>query len=479
MTVSPAPTARAEPVIRLGTRPGIVLAIIVSCQMMFVVDTTAMTVALPAIQSDLHLSTVGLSWVLNAYLLAFGGMLLLGGRAGDVFGHRTTFVAGIVLFTACSALGGVATAGWWLISARALQGAGAALAAPAAMSLLVTSFRESQARNRALAVYSTVAGLGMAIGMLMGGALTTLVSWRLVLGVNVPIGLAAAVLAPRFIEPAPRHGGRLGLDGLVATGGVTALVWGLTRAAAAGWDAALTVAALAAAAALLGLFVMLQARVAHPIMPLRLFRDPRRVAGYLAMLLTLACNFSVFFFVPQFLQEILRYSPLKAAIAFLPLGVIMFAVSRLAPVLLTRLGTRPLILAGLALVVGGVTWLGQLTATTGYVPVLFASTVMIGAGIGTFLMPLTGMILSGVPRQDTGIASGVLQTTQQAGGALGLASLVTVYETTVRHAAPGVGQLPAVISHGMANAFYGGSIFVGCAILVILLMPGARRAASS
>jgi EmrB/QacA subfamily drug resistance transporter len=470
--------AQAKPVPRQGIHPRLILTIIVSCQMMFVVDTTAMTVALPKIQENLHFSTVGLSWVVNAYLLAFGGMLLLGGRAGDIFGYRRTFITGIALFTACSALGGLAPTQWWLLSARALQGAGAALAAPAAMSLIVISFREGTPRNRALALYSTVAGLGMAIGMLMSGVLTTLVSWRLVLGINVPIGLAALLLAPRFIEPTPRHPGRLGLaHALTVTAGVTALVWGLNRAATDGWGNALTIGSLAVAIVLLALYVTMQRRSAHPTMPLRLFRDPGRAGGYLAMMLTLACNFSAFFFIPLFLQEVLHYSPLKAGIAFLPLGAVMFTVSRFVPKLLMRFGARPLILTGLVLAAGGIALLTRITAATQYTPLILASTVLIGAGIGTFLMPLTGAILKGVPRENTGVASGIMQTAQQAGGALGLAIELTVYGTTLRHAGPVGSGLPSAITHGMANAFAVGVILLVCAIAVILLMRTGRPSA--
>lgn len=487
MTVSsaapkaPASSSRTPRGASAGKHPGIVLAIIVSCQMMVVVDATAMSVALPGIRSSLDFSPTGLSWVLNAYILAYGG-LLLGGRTGDIFGRRRTFTAGVLLFTLCSLLGGLAAEPWQLLAARALQGVGAAFAAPGAMSLLMTNFPEGAPRHRALAAYSTLAGLGMAIGMIVSGVLTDVASWRWVLFINVPVGIAIVLLTPKYVADPERNPGRLDLVGaFTATAGIIALAWGFIRVAGSGWGGAVTPAAFAAAVVLLVVFVIRQLRTDHPMMPVRLFADRGRTAGYLSMALTMACNFSVSLFVPMLLQNVLGYSALTTGLSFLPMALVMFGMSRATPKLLPRFGAFPLIVTGLALVAAGVGWLGQVDADVDYAPSLLLPLILIGTGIGTFLMPLTGLILGGVPPRDSGAASGLLQTFQQTGGALGIAVLITVYGTTLRGAAPGTPERVAT-TRGIGHAFTGGAVFVGCAVLLMAataLLAGARNRAAA
>ncbi|GAA2125543.1 MFS transporter [Kitasatospora saccharophila] len=433
---SPPPSTRpgAPSGARPGSRPGLVLAIIVACQLMVVVDATAMAVALPAIRAGLHFSDGGTSWVLNAYVLPYAGLLLLGGRTGDVLGRRRVFTAGVALFTAASLLGGLAPAAGWLLAARALQGVGAALAAPGAMALLLANFAEGPARHRALAGYSTVAGLGMAIGTVASGVLTDVASWRLVLLVNVPVGLAIVLLTPRLVAEPARNPGRLDLPGaLTATTGLVALAWGLVDASAHGWNGP-ALGALAAAAVLLALFARGQLRAAQPLVPPRLLADRARTGGYLAMALAMASNFTLALFVPMFLQEVLHHGALGAGLAFLPMALTVFAVSRATRRLLPRYGPRPLVLAGLALCALGTGLLSRLDVHSGYPGGLLVPLLLLGLGIGTFLMPLTGLVLGGVPPEDAGAASGLLQTFQQSGGALGIAALATRTTRTTRTA---------------------------------------------
>ncbi|HXR71085.1 MFS transporter [Actinocrinis sp.] len=460
--------------------PGLVLAIIVTCQMMVVVDAMAMAVALPKIQAGLHFSATSLSWVLNAYILSYGGLLLLGGRTGDVLGRRRTFTAGVLLFTISSLLGGVATTAGWLLAARALQGVGAAFAAPGAMSLLMTNFAEGPARNRALSAYATIAGLGMAIGMIVSGVLTDIASWRWVLLVNVPLGLAIVVLTPRYVAEPERHPGQIDLpSAATATAGAVALAWAFIHASGSGWSA-LTFGAIAFGIVALALFVLRQTRVKQPMMPLRLLADRTRTAGLVAMALAMASNFNISLFVPEFLQNVLGYSALRAGLAFLPMALVVFAVARAGRRLLPRFGAYPLILVGIGLCAVGLGWLGALDSRSSYATGMLVPLILIGIGIGMFLMPLTGLILRGVEPRDSGAASGVLQTFQQFGGAIGIAILVTVYGTALRHSPPATAPRTAT-AHAIAEAFLGGAGFLVLALLsitVAALAGRARRAAT-
>src|SRR3954454_15114466 len=299
---------------RVGTmigrlqRTGVALAVIVTCQLMLILDGTVVNIALPKIQQDLHFSATGLSWVISAYTLTFGGLLLLGGRAGDILGRRRVFVAGIGLFTLASLLGGLAPSAGLLLAARALQGLGAAIAAPSTLALIVTTFAHGPERNRAIGIYSTIAPIGGALGLILGGVFTSLASWRWGLFINVPIGIAVLVLAPLTIRESERHPGRFDLAGaLTSTVGMTALVYGFIRASTSGWGDAVTLGSSPAAIVLLGLFLAIEARAEQPIMPLHLFADRTRVSAYLSMFLVVATMFSMFFFLTQFQQNVLGF----------------------------------------------------------------------------------------------------------------------------------------------------------------------------
>jgi EmrB/QacA subfamily drug resistance transporter len=470
---------------RPGARPGIALAIMLGAQLMVILDATVVNVALPHIQAGLHFSATSLSWVMNGYTLTFGGLLLLGGRAGDILGRRRMFLAGITVFTLASLAGGLAPNAGVLLAARAVQGLGGALASPAVLALVVSGFTEGRERIRALAIYSGVVMAGGSLGLVLGGMITQWVSWRWVLFVNVPIGLVVAVLAPRFVPETPRQPGRFDLPGAVAsTGGVAALVYGFIRAASDGWGDHVAVAAFAAAVVLLGAFVGIEARAAQPITPLRLFASAERSGSFLARLLVVAGMFGMFFFLTQFLQDVLGFGPLLAGVAFLPMTLLVFGVSRLAPRLIPRVGGWRLMLAGMLPVIAGMAWLSRVSPATGYWSGVFGPMVLLGAGMGVVFVPLTTASLAGVSPRDSGAASSMVNVMQQLGGTVGLAVLVAVFGTASRdslgHPAAGLSaaaEHARVLSHGMATAFFVAALFDVAALAVIALLLRPRRAA--
>ncbi|MFD2421084.1 MFS transporter [Amycolatopsis pigmentata] len=460
-TLSPAvPTART------GHRPVLVLATLLSCQLMLVLDATVMNVALPRIQSELGFSATGLSWVMNAYTLVFGGLLLLGGRAGDLFGRRRMFVAGITLFTVASLVGGFADSPGWLLTARVVQGIGGAAAGPSTIALLTTTFTEPRARIRALALFSGMSSAGFAVGLIAGGLLTQWLSWRSVMFINVPFGFAAAVLATRFVAEPERRPARLDLPGaMTATGGVAALVYGFIRAASEGWSDGPTLLSLVAGAILLVTFVAIQARSAAPMMPLRLFADRNRASAYLNFFLGPMAAMSTFFFLSQYLQKVHGFDALGTGFAFLPMALLVFTISRLIPRLLPRFGPKPLALAGTTAMVAGLVLLSRLGVASDYFPALFLPMVLMGLGMGLAFAPLNVIIMATVSDHDAGAAGGVLQTMQQTGATLGLAVLVTVFGTATRHA---TGSPSQMLVAGMTPAFAASAAIAGVAFLVAL-----------
>jgi EmrB/QacA subfamily drug resistance transporter len=450
-------------------RSALVLAILVTCQLMLVLDVTVMNVALPRIQADLHFSTTGLAWVLNAYTLVFGGMLLLGGRAGDLFGRRRLFVGGLILFTVASLAGGLATSAGMLIAARIAQGLGAAAAGPNTLALITTTFTEPKQRIRALAVFSGMSTGGFAIGLILGGLLTEWTSWRAVLFINVPIGIAVVVLATRFVRSPAQHSGRLDLPGAVtATLGTGAIVYGFIRAASVGWGDVATLGSLVGGVLVLAAFVLLERRAAQPLLPLHLFANRNRAAAFVNLFLGPMAMLSSFFFLTQFFQDVLGYSPLTTGFAFLPLGVLLFGMTRLIPVLLPRFGPKPLTLIGTVVMVGGLVWLTRLTTATAYGTGVLGALVLLGVGAGLALSPLTVVIMSTVPPSDAGAAGGVLQTMQNIGGTVGLAVLVTVFGTAGRHAAANGADAAHTLVSGMTPAFTTAAVCAAVSFLVAL-----------
>lgn len=416
-------------------RSTIALAVIVTCQLMVVLDATVVNIALAPIQASLHFSPGGLSWVIDAYSLTFGGLLLLGGRAGDVIGRRRMLVAGLAVFTAASLAGGLATDATMLLVTRAVQGVGAAMASPNTLSLISATFEEGTARNRALGVFTAVSAGGGSLGLILGGALTSWASWRWVLFINVPIGLAIMALTPRYVTEPPRNGGRLDVTGAVlATSGLGAVIYAFIRLAERGGTTA-TAACFVAGAALIVSFVAVERRRADPLLPIHLVTDRLRGPSYLAILLVPAVMFGVFFFVSQYLEESLHFSAIRAGWAFLPLTGLIFLSSRVTPRIVGRTGPRPLLLFGLAVLAVATLWISRATPAGGYLEGLFGPLALFGIGAGATFMPLSVAILGGVPAADAGAASGMLQTMQQTGAALGVAALSSIAVAHGRQAA--------------------------------------------
>ncbi|NUR52339.1 MAG: MFS transporter [Hamadaea sp.] len=463
-----APAREAPP-----QRAGLALAIVLTCQLMLIVDATVMNVALPRIQADLGFSPAGLSWVMTAYSLTFGGLLLLGGRIGDIYGRRRIFVTGVALFTVASLLGGFATSAAWLIVARLAQGVGAALAGPSTVALITTTFTETRARLRALSLLSGMASAGFAIGLIVGGILTQAVSWRWVLFINVPFGLAAVLLAPRFVREPERHPARLDIPGAVtATAGVAALVGGFTRAAEEGWSDPWTAALLGGGVLLVAGFLAIEARTRQPMLPLRLFRDRNRASAYAVFLLGPAAGMSTFFFLTQFLQDIRGFDALRTGLAFLPMAGAMFVLTRLVPRLLPRVGMRRMALTGIPLMILALLWFTRLTPDTAYFPGVFGPMLLMGLGMGFGFVPLTPTIMANVPPQDAGAAGGAMQTMQQTGASLGIAVLVTVFGTAYRNAAAGGSATVDATMHGMTTAF---GVATGFAVVALLVATTFRK----
>jgi EmrB/QacA subfamily drug resistance transporter len=442
----------------------IALAVIVTCQLMMVLDVTVVNIALAPIQHSLHFSRASLSWVIDAYSLTFGGLLLLGGRAGDVFGRRRMLIIGLAIFTASSFVGGLSTSATMLLVARAAQGVGAAMASPSTLSLISATFEEGPARNRALGVFTAVSAGGGSLGLVLGGALTSWVSWRWVLFINVPIGLAIIALAPRFVPQPPRNGGRLDVAGaLLVTTGLTGVIYAFIRLAERG-SANLTVASFVAGALLLAAFVLVERRRAQPLLPLRLLTDRVRGSAYLNILLVPAVMYSIFFFISQYLEDDLHFTPIRAGLAFLPLTGCIFASSRITPRLVARMGSRPVLLFGLTCLFGATLWISQANPSDGYFTSLFGPLFIAGIGAGSCFLPLSVTILAGVPAGDAGAASGLLQTSQQTGAALGVAALTSI-----------------AVSHGQTDALLtaAGLIVVAFAVAVLAIRPPRPARATS
>jgi EmrB/QacA subfamily drug resistance transporter len=418
-----------------NVHPGLALLVIAGAQLMIVLDATIVNIALPHIQTALSFTPTSLTWVLNAYTLAFGGFLLLGGRAGDILGRRRMFVVGIAIFAGASLAGGFATTQWWLLLSRVVQGIGGAIASPTALSLITTTFEQGEARNRAFGVYAAVSGAGAAVGLILGGVLTSTLSWRWVLFVNVPIGVVLALAAPYVLnESKGKQGGRFDVAGaLTSTLGISALVYGFIHAASDGWGDSVTVMAFLAAVVLLALFIVIESRSEDPLMPLRLFADRNRSGSYAVMLLTAAALFAMFFFLTQFVQEVLGYSALKAGFAFLPVSAVIVVVAQVASRLLTKVGPRWLIVAGMVLATVGMAWFATLTPTSTYVGTLLPAMLVMAAGLAFVFVPITVTAVAGVPQADAGVASAMLNVSQQIGGTLGLSILITVFATAYKN----------------------------------------------
>ena len=413
-------------------RLGLALAVIATAQLMVVLDATIVNVALPHIQNALHFSGTNLEWVVNAYTLVFGGLLLLGGRSGDLLGRRRIFITGLLVFAGASLAGGFATDQAWLLAARAIQGAGAAMAAPTALSLIAVTFPEGPPRNRALGVYAAVSVAGVAVGLIAGGLLVSYLSWRWVFFVNVPIGLVVAALAMRVLPESQRSTGRFDLPGAITgTLGVAALVYGLSSAATttngvSHWGDTKVLASLAAAVVLLAAFAVIEVRSKYALLPIRVLRSRDRTGAYLISLCVGTALFGMFFFLTIFVQNVWGYSPLKTGIAFLPLVAVIMAASGIASQAVPRIGARPLLIAGSASMAGGMFWLSRISEHSSYAGGLLGPMLIIAVGLGLLFVPMSLVSLTKVRENDTGVASSLFNVGQQVGGAIGLAILGTV-----------------------------------------------------
>ncbi len=456
-------------------RKWLALVLLAAAQFVVILDASIVNVALPSIGTDLRFSQDNLAWVVNAYTLTFGGFLLLGGRMADLLGRRRMFMAGLVLFALASLAGGFTSSEGLLIAARAIQGLGAALLSPAALSVVTTTFTEGAERNRALGVWGAVAGSGGAAGVLLGGMLTEWAGWEWVLWVNVPIALGAVaftrgLIAESRAESATRRFDVLGAFSITA--GLSILVYALVDATDAGWGSTQTVGLLALAAVLVVAFVGIELRSDHPLVPFRVFRSRTLTGANVSGLLIGASLFSMFFFVSLYMQQVLGYSALKAGLAYLPLALTIIVSAGVASQLATRVGFKPVLIAGMLLVAVGLVWFSQVSVGGGYVSDILGPSLVAAVGLGFAFVPVTIAAVSGVSEQDSGLASGLINTSQQIGGALGLAILATVANSrTADVTASGAGNPAGALAEGFQDAFLVGASFalVGALVAFVLI----------
>jgi EmrB/QacA subfamily drug resistance transporter len=459
--------------------PNAILAVVAVAQFMVVLDATVVNVALPAIKDDLRFSEQGLAWVINAYTLIFGGFLLLGGRLADRLGRRRLFMAGIALFSAASLLCGLSQSEGTLLVTRALQGLGGAMVSPAALSIILTTFAEGPERNRALAVWGAIAATGGAVGLLVGGLIVEVLSWPWVFFVNVPIGAVVLALAPRIVPESRESAARGGYDvgGAVAiTLGTIAFVFTLIKAGGWGWTSARTLTGFVVAGALIVAFVALERRHEDPLVPLRIFSNRSLAASDATLLLLVAAIFGLFFFCTLYLQQVLGYSALETGVAYLPLSLTIVAASTLASRAVDRFTPKPVLVCGLLGATGGFVLLARVTGHGDYASHVVPAMFVLGTGLGMSFVPITITATSGVAAGDSGLASGLLNTTQQVGGALGLAILSSVSTSRVTSALHGGSALPAALTHGFKGAFMVAAALCAIAlVLALALLPGRRR----
>jgi EmrB/QacA subfamily drug resistance transporter len=453
-------------------RKWLALALLSVVQFMVVLDIAIVNVALPSIQVDLGFSQENLQWVISAYALVFGGFLLLGGRAADVLGRRRIFLAGLILFTLSSLLAGVAWSEASLIGARVFQGLGAAIVSPAALSILSTTFAEGRERNVALGVWGAVGGFGAAAGVLLGGILTDALSWEWIFFVNVPVGVASFVLAPILLaESRDARVRRFDLPGAVlVTAGLSALVYAITQAGQGGWLAGRTLGFLAGALALIAAFVVWELRHPEPLMRLGIFRT-RTVAGAnVAGFIMGTAMFSMFLMLTLYMQQVLGYSPMKTGVAYLAVAGTAIVWSAVAAQLVTRVGVKPVLTAGMTVLAVGLVYFTQVSIGGSYLGDLLPGFLLIAIGIGFSFVPISIAALAGVEAREAGLASGLINTSQQIGGALGIAALATIATSRSADALAGGSALPAALVEGFTGAFVAGAIIAGLGIVAALTL---------
>jgi EmrB/QacA subfamily drug resistance transporter len=486
--MSPPIQTEARPAAR---RLGLSLFVVATAQLMLVLDDTVANIALPSIQRDLGVSATALPWIVSAYVLAFGSLLLFGGRVGDLYGRRRVLRIGLVVFTLASLLGGLGPNAALLIAARALQGVGAAFIAPNVLALIATSFTVGQPRNRAMAIYAAMSAVGMTVGVLLGGLLTGLLSWRWVFLINIPIGLAVLAGTQALVE-AQRSAGRLHVvDALSGTGAMVALAYGITRGGEHGWGDAVTLGSLAAAAVLMVVFLLLQARRAHPMLPLALLRDRNRSGAYASVVFIGAGLMATYFLLTQFMQEVLAFSPIMAGLASLPVSFGIVLAAGISSKLVERMPPRAVSVPGLLIAAGGMFWLSTLSVGASYAGHVLPALFLTYFGLGLGFMPMTLMAVHGVREEQAGVASALLNTAQQIGAALGVAVLSTVATTASEARLPGAlralqqglssrdtGAVEAArlaLAHGYTTGFLAGAALLVLAAVILFVSVTTKR----
>jgi EmrB/QacA subfamily drug resistance transporter len=457
-----------------NVNPGLVLVLVCLAQFMVVLDATVVNVSLPAIQKDLDMSPTDLQWVVNSYALIFGGFLLLGGRAGDLLGRKRLFLAGLVIFTGASLLNGLANSSEFLILARGLQGLGAALVSPAALSIVTTTFREGEERTKAMGVWSAIAAGGGAVGLLVGGILTDLFSWPWIFFVNVPIGIAAFILSLKYVPESKDEKVHRAFDiagAITVTAGLVALVYGIVKAEEKGWVSAHTLGFGVLAAVLLGSFVWIESRSAEPLVRLEIFLLRTIRSANLVMLIVASGLFAMFYFNSLYVQRVLGYSPIEAGLAFVPFTIGIVIGAGLSQTLVKRIGLRSVGIIGMLLGTAGMLLFLRLDVGGDYVTDLLPGIVLVSIGMGMTFVPVTLIATSGIEAGDAGLASGLLNTSQQVGGALGLAILSTLATSkTTSSLESGTDNAHALVD-GFHIAYLAGAafLFAGAVLLALML----------
>jgi EmrB/QacA subfamily drug resistance transporter len=459
------------------------IALILLCfaQFIVVLDASIVNVALPSIGEGLNFSQENLAWVVNAYVLTFGGFLLLGGRMADLLGRRRVFIAGLLLVAAASLAAGFAATEGQLIAARAAQGLGAAVISPSALSIIMTTFSDGSERNRALGAWGAVAGAGGAAGVLFGGILTDGLGWEWVLWINVPVALVVAALAPRLIaesrsESTTRHFDTAGA--VSVTAGLSLLVYAIVDATNAGWGSAQTLGLLALSSALIAAFVAIELRSESPLVPFRIFRLRTLTGANIVGLLVGASLFSMFFFITLYMQQVLGYSAIKAGLSYLPLALMIIVASGIASQLVTRVGFKPVLMAGMAFIAAALVWFSQVSVGGGFVTDILGPSLLAATGLGFAFVTTTIAAVSGVRDQESGLASGLINTSQQIGGALGLAVLATIANSRTDDVVASSGGDPSAVTNalteGFQSAFLGGAGFAVLGIVLTLILIRTR-----
>ncbi len=457
-------------------RKWLALALLCTVQFMVVLDIAIVNVALPSIQADLGFSEQNLQWVISAYALMFGGFLLLGGRAADVLGRRRVFVAGIVVFAAASLVSGIAWSEGVLVAARGFQGLGAAIISPAALSILMTTFAEGPERNKALGAWGAVGAFGAVAGVLLGGILTDLLSWHWIFYLNVPVAAAALAVTPLLVTES-RDATVKTFDAagaVLVTSGLVVLVYAITKAQDYGWGSARTIGLFAMSAVLLAGFIVREARTREPLMPLSLFRLRTLVGANIAGLILGTVLFSMFLMLTLYMQQVLHYSPLRTGVAYLAVAGTAIVWSAVAAQLVTRIGVKPVLVAGMAFLTAGLAYFTQVSPDGSYVTDLLPGFLVIAVGMGFSFVPISIAALAGVRRSEAGLASGLINTSQQIGGALGIAALSSVATSTTATRVTDGTALPIAQTDGFQAAFIGGAAIALCGVLVALFVVRRR-----